>query len=387
MEDLTSPGIYIHVPFCRTKCAYCDFYSVTELRNLTTGLHGLTSLYSAAERFFNALEAEASMCGSNFPGPAGSLYVGGGTPSAVDPKLISKLPGMVSRLPGLETGAEVTIEVNPDDVTPAALEAYVEGGFNRISIGVQSFDDSELAFLGRRHDAAGAVAAIEMSRASGFEKVGIDLIFGMAGQTVPGWRDSLNRALKFDLEHISCYQLTLEPETPLGERMHLGEEVCAGEEVQREMFLEASNVLTGGGYAHYEVSNFALGDGNYSRHNMRYWLRRPYLGLGPSSHSFDGRVRRWNHRSLGRWLDALEKGERSSSGEERLSGEQIRAERLMLGFRMKLGVEMAILKEHSGWEETLEELLDISLVSIEGDRVVPTVEGYLVADQLPLLFM
>ena len=327
------------------------------------------------------------MCGSNFHGPAGSLYVGGGTPSAVDPELISKLPGMVSRLSGLETGAEVTIEVNPDDVTPSALEDYIEGGFNRISIGVQSFDDAELAFLGRRHDAAGAVAAIEMSRASGFEKIGIDLIFGMAGQTVPGWRDSLNRALKFNLEHISCYQLTLEPETPMGERMHAGEVVCVGEEVQREMFLETSNVLTGGDYTHYEVSNFALGDGNYSRHNMRYWLRRPYLGLGPSAHSFDGRVRRWNHRSLGRWLDALEKGERSYAGEEKLSGEQIRAERLMLGFRTILGVEMAILKEHSCWEESLEELLDISLVIIEGDRVVPTVEGYLVADQLPLLFM
>ena len=343
--------------------------------------------FRAAERFFNALEAEASMCGSNFHGPAGSLYVGGGTPSAVDPELISKLPGMVSRLSGLETGAEVTIEVNPDDVTPSALEDYIEGGFNRISIGVQSFDDAELAFLGRRHDAAGAVAAIEMSRASGFEKIGIDLIFGMAGQTVPGWRDSLNRALKFNLEHISCYQLTLEPETPMGERMHAGEVVCVGEEVQREMFLETSNVLTGGDYTHYEVSNFALGDGNYSRHNMRYWLRRPYLGLGPSAHSFDGRVRRWNHRSLGRWLDALEKGERSYAGEEKLSGEQIRAERLMLGFRTILGVEMAILKEHSCWEESLEELLDISLVIIEGDRVVPTVEGYLVADQLPLLFM
>ncbi len=327
------------------------------------------------------------MYGNDFPGPTGSFYVGGGTPSALDPDLVSKLPGMVSRMPGLEAGAEVTIEVNPDDVTPAALEAYVEGGFNRISIGVQSFDDAELVFLGRRHDAGGGVAAVEASISSGFERVGLDLIFGMAGQTPEGLRKSLEKALEFKPEHISCYQLTVEPGTPLGERMRAGEEVSVGEEIQREMFLETSSVLTGGGYTHYEVSNFALGGENYSRHNMRYWLRRPYLGLGPSAHSFDGRVRRWNHRSLEQWLDAVEKGEKPTAGEEELSGEQIRAERLMLGFRTLLGVELDLLKEHPGWEETLEELLDISLVRIEGDRAIPTVEGYLVADQLPLLFM
>jgi oxygen-independent coproporphyrinogen-3 oxidase len=375
-----SPGIYVHIPFCRTKCAYCDFYSVTDL-------HGSSSSHGIARRFIDALETEASMYGNDFPGPTGSFYVGGGTPSALDPDLVSKLPGIVSRMPGLEAGAEVTIEVNPDDVTPAALEAYVEGGFNRISIGVQSFDDAELVFLGRRHDAAGGVAAVEASISSGFERVGLDLIFGMAGQTLDGWRKSLEKALEFKPEHISCYQLTVEPGTPLGERMRVGEEVSVGEEIQREMFLETSSVLSGGGYTHYEVSNFALGGENYSRHNMRYWLRRPYLGLGPSAHSFDGRVRRWNHRSLEQWLDAVEKGEKPTAGEEELSGEQIRAERLMLGFRTLLGVELDLLKEHPGWEETLEELLDISLVRIEGDRAIPTVEGYLVADQLPLLFM
>ena len=373
MIELTSPGIYVHVPFCRTKCAYCDFYSVTDC--------------DIAERFLRAVETEAAMRGDEISGPVGSLYVGGGTPSAIDPELVSKIPGILSSSHGLESGAEVTVEVNPDDVTPAMLEAFLGGGFNRISIGVQSFDDSELAFLGRRHDAAGAAAAIEAARASGFERIGIDLIFGSAGQTLDSWRESLNRALEFDLEHISCYQLTLEPGTPLGERMLTGEAVCVEEEVQRTMFLETSSMLSGGGYTHYEISNFARGEENFSRHNMRYWLRRPYLGLGPSAHSFDGRVRRWNHRSVELWLDALERGERPSAGEEELSGEQVRAERLMLGFRTLLGVETVLLKEHSGWEETLEELLEISLLRIEGDRVIPTVEGFLVADQLPLLFI
>jgi oxygen-independent coproporphyrinogen-3 oxidase len=370
---IDAPGIYIHVPFCRTKCSYCDFYSVTDC--------------DVEERFLRAVETEAVMRGEEVPGPVGSLYVGGGTPSAIDQDLVSRLPGIVSRSHGLESGAEVTIEVNPDDITPAALEAYLAGGFNRISIGVQSFDDSELKFLGRRHDVAGAVEAIEAAKRSGFGRTGIDLIFGSAGQTLDSWRKSLERALEFDLEHISCYQLTLEPGTPLGERMLAGESVCAEEEDQREMFLEASRVLSGGGFTHYEISNFARGEENYSRHNMRYWQRVPYLGLGPAAHSFDGRTRRWNFRSVEEWLDALERGEDPSAGTEELSGEQVRAESLMLGFRTILGVETALLKEHPGWEETLEELLEIPLVHIEDDRVIPTVEGFIVADQLPLLYI
>jgi oxygen-independent coproporphyrinogen-3 oxidase len=288
----------------------------------------------------------------------------------------------------------VTVEVNPDDVTPGSLEAYLGGGFNRISIGVQSFDDRELEYLGRRHDAAGAAAAIEAAKASGFGRIGIDLIFGLAGQTPEGWRDSLEKALEYRPEHVSCYQLTLEPGTPMGERMLAGEPVCATEEVQREMFLETSRVLSGDGYVHYEVSNFArrdektpAGDENYSRHNMRYWLRNPYLGLGPAAHSFDGRARRWNHRSVERWLSDLDEGRRPLAGEEELTGEMVRAERLMLGFRTVFGVETSLLMERSGWEETLEELLELSMVRVEGERVIPTVEGFLVADQLPLLFM
>lgn len=368
-----TPGIYIHVPFCRTKCSYCDFYSVTDC--------------DAAGSFLSAVETEAAMRGEEISGPAGSLYVGGGTPSAIDPELVSKLPGIVSLSHGLEPGAEVTIEVNPDDITPDALEIYLAGGFNRISIGVQSFDDSELEFLGRRHDSAGAVAAIEAAKASGFGKTGIDLIFGSAGQSLAGWRKSLERALEFDLEHICCYQLTLEADTPLGKRMMAGEAVCAEEELQIEMLLETSNVLSDGGFIHYEISNFARGEENYSKHNMRYWQRVPYLGLGPAAHSFDGRTRRWNHRSVRQWLDFLAKGENPFTGAEELSVEQVRVEKLMLGFRTILGVKMALLKEHPRWEETLEELLEISLVHIEGDMVIPTMEGFAVADQLPLLFM
>jgi len=373
MTGLTSPGIYVHVPFCRTKCSYCDFYSVTD------------TAYTG--RFIAAVEKEASARQREIAGPAGSLYVGGGTPSVLPPELVSRLPGMISRSHGLEEGAEVTVEVNPDDVTSDSLEAYLGGGFDRISIGVQSFDDRELAFLGRRHDAAGAASAIDAARGAGFEKIGIDLIFGLAGQTAEGWRASLERALEYGPEHISCYQLTLEPGTPMGERMLAGEEACAREEVQREMFLETSALLSGEGYIHYEVSNFSRGEENRSRHNMRYWLRSPYLGLGPAAHSFDGLVRRWNHRSVERWSADLDEGRLPLAGLEVLTEEMVRAERLMLGFRTVLGVETSLLMERAGGDETLEELLDLSLVQVDGGRAIPTVEGFLVADQLPLLFL
>jgi oxygen-independent coproporphyrinogen-3 oxidase len=380
MEELSSPGIYLHVPFCRTKCPYCDFYSVADISRGET-------LPDAVKRFFAAVESEAWIRSQELPGPAGTLYVGGGTPSAVDPRLVSSLPGALSGSMGLEEGAEVTIEVNPDDITQASAAEYLGGGFNRISIGVQSFDDTELEYLGRRHDSAAARAAVETAKTAGFDRIGIDLIFGLAGQTIASLRKSVEAGLQYEPQHISCYQLTVEPGTPMGMRKTLGEEVTAPEEVQREMYLEVSAVLEERGYIHYEVSNFALGEENRSRHNLGYWLRRPYVGLGPSAHSFDGTARSWNDGSLEEYLAAVEREERPAAGEERLSAEQVRVERLMLGFRTSQGVEIDLLRESPRFSEIMEELLEIPLVRIAGDRVAPTAEGYLVADQLPLLFL
>jgi oxygen-independent coproporphyrinogen-3 oxidase len=368
-----SPGIYVHVPFCRTKCPYCDFYSIT-------GPAG-------EDRYLRSLQAEISIRAGATAGPAGSLYVGGGTPSVMDPRLLSRIPSLLALSPGLETDAEVTVEVNPDDVTPEALRLYLDGGFNRISIGVQSFDDGELEFLGRRHDSGRAEEAVKAARAAGFPSIGIDLIFGLAGQTPAGWRRTLDKAAGYGPEHISCYQLTLEPGTPMGEREAAGEAVCADEETQRKLFLETSMRLAEAGYMHYEVSNFARGEENRSRHNSRYWDRIPYLGLGPAAHSFDGSVRSWNHRSVSLWLESLEKGVCPVAGEEMLTAGQERAERLMLGFRTLNGVEKALLEERDGWDEILEELVEIRLVTVDGDRVIPTVEGFLMADQLPQLFI
>jgi oxygen-independent coproporphyrinogen-3 oxidase len=374
--------VYIHVPFCRTKCPYCDFYSVTG-GSATGGDAGS----DAGARFVDALGRELGMRAGELESPAGTVYVGGGTPSCLEDGLASSLPAIVARHVAVEEGAEVTIEVNPDDVTPDSLERYLAGGFNRISIGVQSLDDGELRMLGRRHDSAAARAAVLAAREAGFDKIGIDLIFGMEGQTVEGWRRTLDEAAGLGPEHMSCYQLTVEEHTPFGARAAAGESLAAGEELSREMFLEASETLAGAGFVHYEVSNYARGEENRSRHNTGYWLRRPYLGLGPSAHSFDGFRRRWNPGSLDAWLSSLEAGEDPVEGSEVLSAAQARAESLMLGFRTSEGVEKSLIEESPGWEEKLEELTELSLVKVDGDRVVPTPGGFLVADQLPLLFM
>lgn len=365
-------GIYIHIPFCARKCPYCDFYSVTDP--------------GEAGRYFEALEREAELYAQRFR-PAATLYVGGGTPSLAAPERIGALPGMARRLFGLRQGAEITLEVNPDDVTPAALAIWRGAGFGRISIGVQSLDDGELRALGRRHDARAAERAVLAARAAGFGSVGIDLIFGLAGQSASGWRRTLERAADLAPEHISCYQLTVAPGTPFGARAAAGGAVAAGEQAQREMFLAAARLLTARGYLHYEVSNFARGSEYRSRHNMGYWRHAPYLGLGPSAHSFDGQRRWWNARSLGGWLAALEAGRPPLEGEERLSQEQLLTERLMLGLRTSDGVPLELIERFEGAQAALAQLEAGGLVRVAGGRAAPTREGFLVADRLPLLFL
>ncbi|MDD3642658.1 MAG: radical SAM protein, partial [Candidatus Krumholzibacteria bacterium] len=241
-------GIYVHIPFCRTKCPYCGFFPVA----------GRASFH----RFFDALELEARRrAGAILGGDPGrgpdTLYVGGGTPSLDEADRVTRLPGMARSLFGLRGDAEVTIEANPDDIVPAALESWLDAGYNRISIGVQSLDDAELRVLGRRHDADAAARAVGAAREAGFGSIGIDLIFGLAGQTADRWRRTLEAALSLSPDHLSCYQLTVERGTPFAAREAAGDPPAAGERRQRDLFLETDRILAGGGFEHYEVSNYA----------------------------------------------------------------------------------------------------------------------------------
>jgi oxygen-independent coproporphyrinogen-3 oxidase len=271
------------------------------------------------------------------------------------------------------------------------IAAYKDLGVNRLSVGVQSFNDLELAFLGRRHTALQTVEALEAARAAGFANLGLDLIYGLPGQTLRGWTLTLDQALSFHPEHLSCYQLTYEPGTPLGRRKARGEVAGATEEEEQELFLLTSRFLEERGYLHYEISNFARqgepgSDPYYSRHNRKYWRHVPYLGLGPGAHSFQDGVRWWNRSSVKQYCQSLAQGRTPVADREILSTEQLRLEALYLGLRTREGVSLDLLRQIPGWENALRKLEKAGLMEVNQDRVVPTLEGFLLADRLVLWF-
>ncbi|MCK4537892.1 MAG: radical SAM family heme chaperone HemW [Candidatus Krumholzibacteria bacterium] len=365
-----SAGLYIHIPFCKTKCPYCDFYSITCHDSLTGYpdlLIGEMEMYR--ERF------------SSFD----TIYLGGGTPSLIGGEVLTRILEKVRSSFHIPERTEITVEVNPDDVGPTLLDAWRRAGVNRISLGIQSFDDRHLEFLGRRHDGSSSVAAIGMVSDTGFENLGIDLIFGFHGQTMDDWRDALEKAAGLRPSHISCYQMTIEKGTPMGRMLKEGSITSPGEDIQHDMFVLASEFLISRGYLHYEVSNFALGEKNISRHNSRYWNHTPYLGLGPSAHSFDGRSRWWNHRDLDLYSSMILDGELPVEGREDLSEDQLRLERLYFGFRTLRGNDFGDIQSGKNGGELLEKLIAGALVTVENGRAIPTIRGMLFADRLPVM--
>jgi putative oxygen-independent coproporphyrinogen III oxidase len=364
-----SAGLYVHVPFCRSKCPYCDFYSVP--------------LIDTVPAWIEALHAEARMYVGDYHS-FGTIYVGGGTPSLLSGGDMERLVRGLEETLSFEEGFEFTIEANPDDVTPRLLDAYRALGAKRLSVGVQSFDDGGLRLLGRRHDAARAEEAIRLARRAGFRNIGIDLIYALPGQTGESWRATLERALFFKPEHLSCYELTLEPGAPLSGMIDEG--TAVGEEMRRDLFVMTSEFLEKSGYEQYEVSNFAREPEFRSRHNSLYWDHSPYLGLGPSAHSFRGGVRWWNVRSIDGYCDMASAGKRPVEGSESLTGGQLLLERLYFGFRTRRGLPMEFFDALPGGSEILSELERTSMLRIVNGRAVPTRRGYLLSDRLPLLF-
>jgi putative oxygen-independent coproporphyrinogen III oxidase len=361
-------GLYIHVPFCRSKCIYCDFYSVT-----TGGLVG---------RWLRALETEMAFYKSTFT-HFDSLYIGGGTPSLLGRDEMTTLFSALRRHFDLSEEAEVTVEANPDDATTGWLANLRSLGANRVSFGIQSFNDRELAFLQRRHDAAKAEAAVEAARGAGFTNISLDLIFGLPGQTTSDWLRTLEWALSLRPTHLSCYQLTVEGPTPLKTMIGEGTVRLPSDEKARRFFLLTSRFLQSHGFLHYEVSNFAASEHLTCRHNEKYWRREPYLGLGPSAHSFDGSRRWWNYRSVQDYCNDLEGGTRPVEETEHLSTEQVELERLYLGLRTSSGIALKDLPEKS--ETAIRQLRKARLVRLNQNRITATVRGYLVVDSLPIL--
>lgn len=287
-------AIYLHIPFCKTRCIYCDFCSTTR-----------TEL---KERYMDALCKELEMRRDYLNGETvRTVYLGGGTPSLLNATDFRRLFQTLDAVFGLQAAEEITLEVNPDDISEAYADMLGALPFNRISMGIQTFDDTTLKLLNRRHNARQAMEAVRRLRHAGFRNLSIDLIYGLPGETDDRWKRDLEQAIALDVEHISAYHLTYEEGTPLYRMLQEHRLNEVDEDSSLRFFNMLMDSLASAGYVHYEISNFCK-PGLHSRHNSSYWQGIPYLGCGPSAHSFDIRSRQWNDADPERYIDAMEQG-------------------------------------------------------------------------------
>ena len=395
MRDARSPapGLYIHVPFCSTICPYCDFLV-------------MRSASPARQRFASRLAAEVSLAAPAWhdPRPFDTVYFGGGTPSQLPAEdLVMVLDACRTHFAFATPAPWVFLEANPEDVTPEACVAWRALGVRTLSLGVQSFSDGALRFLGRRHGRQEAQAAVATALAAGFDTVSIDLIFGLPGQTAEDWRRELATAVALEPQHLSCYQLTIHPRTAFGEQAKQGRLSELPEDEQATLFELTHRFLADAGWPAYEVSNFARSPLHQSRHNRKYWDHTPYLGLGPSAHSFGGsdaasRARRWwNERGTVRWETRVAAGEPPISAEELLGSEELAEEALLLGLRTTAGIDLDRLRTRYGVDllaansGLVSRLVDEGRIVVcdgpDGGRwLVPTLSGLAVADGLAAAF-
>lgn len=366
-------GIYIHIPFCQSKCLYCDFYSATNLNLIP--------------KYLEHLEKEMKLAGADGV-RADTLYIGGGTPSLLTPRQMGNIVDWTAAYFNLEPTAEMTLEINPATATKRDLQDYAAFGFNRLNIGVQSFNDPNLTFLGRRHNAKQALAAVKAGVDAGFTNIGLDLIFGLPDQGPSSWKSDLMQAIRLAPKHLSCYILSYEEHTPLHADLQAGRFVALSDFHTADLFRMAHDFLGAAGYEHYEISNYSQGTAWRSKHNQKYWNLAPYIGLGPSAHGCRLPVRWWNHRSLPNYLDDLSKNKLPRADEEYLTEEQLMIEALYLGLRQTDGI---VLKEFQRRFQTdfklyfhsaLDRFSAEGWIDMDERRCGLTVEGMLFLDHI-----
>lgn len=368
-------GLYIHIPFCLSKCGYCNFYSI-ESANLIPEY--IAALQKEIKHYRNAF--------SSFD----TVYIGGGTPSLLTPTQLGKIFSVIHKCFNIEKNVEITLEANPGDVSPTYLKEIRQAGVNRLNIGIQSFNDKALHYLGRRHTGEEAAASIKAARKAGFNNLGIDLIYGISGFGIKSWTNDLQNALSFAPEHISCYELSLNKQTALY-KQHTSSNRCRlTEDKKLKLFFSSSDTLEQAGYTHYEVSNFARRDTFKSRHNQKYWRHSPYLGLGPAAHSFLGNVRWWNSASIKTYIKDLSSGKTPVQDSEVLSTEQLKLEALFLGLRTKDGIDLKAYQTRYGIDiladkiNIIKVLIQNNLIECKDGFLLPTRRGMAVADSLAL---
>ena len=366
-------GVYVHIPFCASRCSYCDFYSTLKLE--TAGTHYVDALIGEAVLRRCELHGEAVR----------TLYLGGGTPSQLPLPLLSRLVEGLRGALDLHGVEEFTIEANPDDVTPEWCAALPALGVNRVSMGVQSFENRILRAIGRRHTSQQVVKAVENLHDVGIGNISLDLIYGLPGQTLDSWAESVDRAIALAPRHVSAYWLTYEPGTRLWRQREQGEVTEVPEDVCIAMYHLLVKRLQEAGFEHYEISNFSL-PGYHSRHNSSYWDGTPYLGLGAAAHSYDRNVRRSNPHDLHAYISCIAAGKTACIEEEMTLWERY-DERVMLSLRTAAGMDVECLRQEFGDElaghflHEVQRHIAAGNIRREGDsRYVLTTDGILLSD-------
>jgi oxygen-independent coproporphyrinogen-3 oxidase len=366
-------GVYIHIPFCKSFCSYCDFYSTTD--------------NTLKEALVQALMSEISLRSSYLEGEkVETIYLGGGTPSLLDPSVTASILEEVRKKFVVDDNPEITAEINPDDVYEGFFSALRIAGVNRISMGLQSWDDKRLRYLGRRHDAAQSAVALEAAFREGFDNVSADLIYGVPGMTTADLKSDLEKTLSFPVTHLSAYHLTVEEGTKLGRLRKAGKLKETDEEISGAMFNLLSKICSEHGFIHYEISNFAR-EGFISRHNSSYWRQVPYIGLGPSAHSFDRRSRQWNVSDVKKYIKAIEAGKIPCEREE-LSRVTVFNEYVMTSLRTMWGIDLQYVEEYFD-KEMHDYLVNLSgryirygLMKREKNTLILTDQGKMISDNI-----
>lgn len=373
----TAAGLYVHLPFCSAVCPYCDFAVLTARPARRSGV--IARLVEEARL--------RSSHGNDLPA-FDTIYLGGGTPSIHPPEeLALLLDGLRRELP-IRPEAALFLEANPEDADAARLRAWRELGVEFLSLGVQSFQAASLRFLGRRHGPAQAMRAVEEALAEEIATVSVDLIFGLPRQGAGELEADLEILSALAPPHVSCYQLTVHPGTHFHRRREEGRLRELPEEAQGELFLRLHEVLGAAGWQAYEVSNFARSPAHRSRHNRKYWSHAPYLGLGPSAHSFDGGRRWWNLSGLADWSQAVDEGRLPIAGSEELGDRDLALEALMLGLRTLAGIDLERWRERFGTDllaanaDAVDRMVHEGLLAEAAGRLRPTPRGLAVADAL-----
>jgi oxygen-independent coproporphyrinogen III oxidase len=371
-------GIYIHIPFCRKKCFYCDFYKSTRLKEKDLFL---SALHREMELQHSYLQKETIE----------TLYLGGGTPSVLSHGEIAMLINWLSQIFIFNPSAEITLEANPDDLNPDYLSWLLQSGINRISIGIQSFSDQDLQKMNRRHTALQAEKSVYSAYMAGFSDISIDLIYGVPGMSLPQWIRNLQISVQLPVTHISAYHLTYHEGTPFHSWLKKGSLTEITEDESIAQFDQLINITEAAGFEQYEISNFARNQA-YSRHNRSYWQREKYLGLGPSAHSFDRFSRQWNVSDLNKYIVSIQSGIIPFEKEILTETDKLN-DYLITGIRTKWGISPEYIRRVFGevqyrkTDQVIDFYIKNNSLKRVGDRIVLTNKGIMISDQIMLALL